>query len=53
MCYWEIESLFILQSLGTRLSMYNTCTSKLKDYILLQEIERLLTHQMFDGCNWR
>ena len=29
--------------LGTRLSMYNTCTSKLKDYILLQEIERLLT----------
>lgn len=31
MCYWEIESLFILQSLGTRLSMYYTCTSKLKD----------------------
>ena len=29
MFYWEIESLFILQSLGTRLSMYNTCTSKL------------------------
>ena len=31
MCYWEIESRFILQSLGLRLPMYYTCTSKLKD----------------------